>query len=244
MSTTPMSLTQRLDVEWQQLVTSSAVARTLAEWGQHEPDLAGYEDLAALRTAVHDRTDLDTSDRLLAALTRLAAVTGRNDRLAARVILQLLIPGAVRLAQRLTSMLGDPATSEAVVFAELTILIRTYPWERRPRRVAANLLLDCRQRLTRSHHRVRPEVCAGLVIHDPTAATEDHHGQLDLDDLLWWARREGILNKLEAQLLVASHVADIPMNQLAHRLGRSRSTLFSIRSAAEQRLRHALTAAR
>ncbi|HLU43555.1 MAG TPA: hypothetical protein VKZ67_00815 [Natronosporangium sp.] len=243
MTTTPSSLAQRLDIEWQQLVTSPATARTLAEWSTHEPDLAGYPDLEALRTAIHDRTDLETSDRLLAALTRLAAVTGRDDRLAARVVLQMMIPGAVRLAQRLTTMIGDPAASEAVVFAELTILIRTYPWQRRPRRIAANLLLDCRQRLIRGHHRVRPEVCAGLVIHDPAAATEDQHGQLDLDDLLWWARREGILNKLEAQLLVASHVADIPMNQLVRRLGRSRSTLFSIRSAAEQRLRRALAGA-
>ena len=61
-----------------------------------------------------------------------------------------------------------------------------------------------------------------------------------LQDLLHWARRRGILNKLEAQLLVASHVADIPMNQLVTTFGRSRSTLFAMRSAAEQRLREAL----
>jgi hypothetical protein len=32
------------------------------------------------------------------------------------------------------------------------------------------------------------------------------------------------------------------MNQLAAKFGRSRSTLFTIRASAEQRLRHALTA--
>lgn len=242
MSTTPANLTHRLDTEWQHLVTAPATADAIAKWHHLEPELAGYSDLESLRDAVHDRTDLDGGDRILAALVRLAAVTGHGDTLAARVVLQLLVPGAIRLGHRLSTMIGDRVSSEAVVFAELTILIRTYPWQRRPRRIAANLLLDCRQRLIRSYHRTHPEICAGLTIHDPAAITEHHHDdELALHDLLRWARRRGILNKLEAQLLVASHVADIPMNQLVTRFGRSRSTLFAIRASAEQRLRHALS---
>ncbi|QSB14908.1 hypothetical protein JQS43_00480 [Natronosporangium hydrolyticum] len=232
-------------MEWQHLVAAPTTAAALARWQRLEPELARYPDLAAVRTAVHDRTDLDSSDLVLAALVRLAATTGHSDTLAARVVLQLLIPGAIRLGQRLATMVGDRATSEAVVFAELAILIRTYPWQRRPRRIAANLLLDCRQRLIRSHHRTRPEICAGLTLHEPSGLVDHHHhdDRLGLNDLLWWARRRGILNKLEAQLLVASHVAEIPMNQLVSRFGRSRSTLFAIRASAEARLRHALTGA-
>jgi hypothetical protein len=240
-STTPANLTHRMDAEWRHLVSSPATAEALARWRRLEPAIEGLTDLDQLRTAVHDRTDLDRSDQILSALVRLAAVTGHGDVLAARVVLQLLVPGAIRLAQSLATMVGDQPTSEAVVFAELTILIRTYPWQRRPRRIAANLLLDCRQRLTRSHHRTRPEISAGLSLHDPSAAA-DSDDRFALHDLLWWARRRGILSRFEAQLLVASHVADIPMNQLAAKFGRSRSTLFTIRASAEQRLRHALTA--
>jgi hypothetical protein len=239
---TPASLTRRLDTEWQHLVTSPAATAALARWRRLEPAIDGLADLEALRTAVHDRANLERADQILAALVRLAAVTGHGDLLAARVVLQLLVPGAIRLGQSLIAMIGDPSASEAAVFAELTILIRTYPWQRRPSRIAANLLLDCRQRLVRHHHRTRPEISAGLHLNDTSIPS---HGEgpdrLALHDLLWWARRRGILNGFEAQLLVASHVADIPMNQLVARFGRSRSTLFTIRSSAEERLRRALT---
>jgi hypothetical protein len=239
-STTPASLTHRLDAEWEHLVSSPATAQALARWSRHEPAIIGLTDLEQLRTTVHDRTNLERGDCILAALVRLGAVTGHGDLLAARVVLQLLVPGAIRLSQSLTAMIGDQATSEAMVFTELTILIRTYPWQRRPRRIAANLLLDCRQRLIRSHDRTRPEISAGLSLHDTTVAT-DSDDRSALHDLLWWARSRGILSRFEAQLLFASHVADIPMNQLAARFGRSRSTLFTIRASAEERLRQALT---
>ena len=65
---------------------------------------------------------------------------------------------------------------------------------------------------------------------------------LELHDLINWARRRQILNELEARLLIANRVADIPINVLAKRYGRSRSSLFQIRAAAEQRLRAALAA--
>lgn len=239
----PVHLPTRLDTEWQHLVAAPTTADTLARWSTIEADLAEYSDLEAMRTAVHDRADPERSDRILAALVRLAATSGHGEPLAARVVLQLLIPGAIRLGRRLSALLGDHATSEAVVFAELAILIRTYPWQRRPRRVAANLLLDCRQRLLRSHHRYHAEICAGLTLHDPATPGDHCEEQFALHDLLRWARRQGIINKLEAQLLVANHVAEVPMHQLTARFGRSRSTLFAIRAAAEQRLRHALTAA-
>lgn len=239
----PVHLPTRLDMEWQHLVAAPATAAALTRWRRIEPELAPYTDLETLRAAVHDRSDPDRSDRILSALVRLAATSGHGETLAARVVLQLLIPGAVQLGRRLSTLFGDYATSEAVVFAELAILIRTYPWQRRPRRIAANLLLDCRQRLLRSHHRHHAEVSAGLILQDP-ASTADHcEEEYALHDLLRWARRQGVINKLEAQLLVANHVAEVPMHQLTATFGRSRSTLFAIRSAAEQRLRHALTAA-
>jgi hypothetical protein len=239
--TAPASLTHRLDAEWRHLVSSPATAQALVRWSRLEPAIESLSDLEQLRATVHDRTNIERGDSILAALVRLGAVSGHGDLLAARVVLQLLVPGAIRLAQSLAPMVGDQATSEAVVFAELTILIRTYPWERRPRRIAANLLLDCRQRLVRSHDRTRPEISAGLSLYDANAAT-DGDNRSALPDVLWWAHRRGILSRFETQLLFASHVADIPMNQLVSRFGRSRSTLFTIRASAEARLRQALTA--
>lgn len=239
----PANLTHRLDAEWQHLRTSPETVAALRRWGTREPALAGWSDLDQLRAAVHDRGNPAGSDRILSALVRTAAVTGHSDLLAARVVLQLLVPGAIRLARSLAAHGGDLPAIEAAVFAELTILIRTYPWQRRPRSTAANLLLDCRQRLVRTYQRTRPEVSVGLQPGDPQPAGAVSEGDdpLALKDLLWWAHRRGVLDPFEARLLVASHVQQIPMTELATRFGKSRSSLFMIRASAEKRLRHALS---
>lgn len=248
MSTPRSTLPHQLDTEWERLRASPAATAALDRWGRTEPALAGFDDLDRLRAAVHDRGDPAGSDRILSALVRLAAVTGHGDLLAARVVLQLLLPGAIRLARSLAGATGDLTAVEAAVFAELTILIRTYPWQRRPRSTAANLLLDCRQRLSRGYARTRPEVSVGLRLGEvqPDRQTSSARGWLEppdalaLKDLLWWARRRGVLDPFETRLLVASHVQDIPMTELATRFGRSRSSLFMIRASAEERLRRLL----
>lgn len=237
-------LLARLDTEWQHLADSPATVARLRRWARLEPDLAGWPDLHQLRAAVHTRTDPARSDRLLAALVRLAAVDGHDDQLAARTVVQLLVPGAVRLARGITPHTGDGATALGMVFTELAIGIRTYPWRRRPRHVAANLLLDCRQRLTRRHQRARRETPIGLEVDHRSCdtATEHAEGSVALRELLAWAHRRGVLDDFETRLLVANHVQDIPLASLATALGRSRSRLFAARAAAQRRLRHALSA--
>lgn len=236
------SLAGRLQAEWEALVSSPAADRALAGWGRTEPALAGWSDLESLRATCHDPSDPARSDAILAALVRLAAVDGHGDVLAARVVLQLLVPGALRLVRKLAPRYGgDVPATEAAVFAELVVLIRTYPWRRRPSRTAANLLLDCRQRLTRSMQRSHREQLAGLVPQEAETACTMDEGALAVGHLLWWACRRGVLHRWEAELLFASHVAEIPMQRLQDRFGRKRSSLFADRAAAEQRLRRALT---
>jgi hypothetical protein len=241
-----VSLAERLDVEWERLASAASSRRALAHWSGLEPALSGWSDLEQVRATAHDRTDPERADRILAALVRLAALDGHADPLATRVLLQLLIPGAVRLAGSLTAMLGDRRSAEAAVFGELAIGIRTYPWRRRPARVAANLLLDCRQRLTRRHQRTRPEVPAGigceLDLQTPdTSGIEAAEAAMALRDLLDWAHRHGVLDPQETRLLLASHVHDMPVSELVAVFGRSRSSLFAARATAERRLREALT---
>src|SRR5690606_17263358 len=79
-------LLARLDSEWRHLAHSRATAAVLRSWGTREPALAGWADLDELRAAVHHRADPVRADRLLAALVRLAAVDGHDDRLAARTV--------------------------------------------------------------------------------------------------------------------------------------------------------------
>ncbi len=243
----PPSLLTRLHEEWDHLATAPSTVRALRHWARTEPALAGWPDLHALRNAVHDRSRPERADQILAALVRHAAADTHHDRLAARVVLQLLVPGAVHLARSLAPLLGDATTAQATVFSELAIGIATYPWRRRPRRVAANLLLDCRQRICRRQRRHRHESAVGLhpdVPEQPDrGAVERAEACLAVDELLTWARRAKVIDEFESRLLLASRVQDIPIPRLAEALGRSRSGLFATRSAAEQRLRHALAAA-
>jgi hypothetical protein len=232
------SLFSRLHHEWRYLATCPAAARALARWGRHDTALAGYDTLAQLTTTVQDRTQPARSDRILAALVRLSAATGGDDDLATRTTLQLLLPGATRLARQVAAVTGDRDDAQATVAAELTIGIRTFPWQRRHRAIAANLLLDTRQRLTRARHRTRNEIPTGT---DPHAGPHDrdhpHPGGIDttettivLHGLLTWAHRNRVLDPFEIRLLIASHVHDIPVDHLAVVYGRSRSHLYAARA--------------
>lgn len=242
-----LGLVRRMDAEWQIMADSRLAATALTRWAASEPALAGFSDLAAVRAVTEDRTDKAGSDRILAALVRLAARDGGDDAFATRVLLQLLLAGAVRLVRRIAAVTGDYPEAEADVLAELTALIREYPWRRRPRRIAANLLLDCQQRLSRAARRHRGEVPAGLELIDEQvpdpAAGRDADERVEVIDLFLWAHRHGVLSTEEALLLAANRVDEVPVRTLAGRLGRSASSLFTTRNAAEDRLRTALAAA-
>lgn len=91
--------------------------------------------------AEHQNTaeDLDRFDRRLATLV----IRAGTDPEAARVVLQRLLPGLLAIARRrsrddrrLTPEMYDE------LLANAWIVIRCYPIERRPSRVAANLLRD------------------------------------------------------------------------------------------------------
>jgi len=242
-----MGLVRRMHDEWQTLAAAPASAAALARWARQYPALRGYADLTAVQAATEDRRDKTRSDAILAALARLAARDGGDDMLAVRVLLQLLMPGAIRLAARITAATGDPAEAEADVLTELTMLIRTYPWRRRPQRIAANLLLDCQQQLARAARRHRGDVPAGLqpVPEDEPdlAAGREAHERVEVIDLFVWAQTRGVLSAEEALLLAAHRVDEIPVRRLADRMGRSASGLFVLRNNAEARLRTALAQA-
>lgn len=142
------------------------------------------------------------------------------------------------------SWMADRATRQTLVFGELTARIRTYPWQRRPHRIAANLLLDTRQQLARAHRRADREVPDGLAPgprqQDGAASSdEDAEDRIAALDLLRRTRRSGILTKDETEILFGVYMCDLRPEQLATETGRSRSAVYLIRQRAEQKLRQA-----
>jgi hypothetical protein len=103
--------------------------------------LARYGDAPALLAAVGREGGLPmaVADQVLAALVRV----GRDDVLATRIALQRVVPGLVRAADRRAAGRHDRRQR---VFDDLVanawLVIRCYPLERRPTKIAVNVLRD------------------------------------------------------------------------------------------------------
>jgi hypothetical protein len=92
-----------------------------------------------VRAGFGGRHDCDESDTYLLELVRLAA----TDRLAAQIVLHRVLPPVISIAQRrgkrhaggIEGAIGDLVT-------QAWFVISCYPVERRPRKVAANIVRD------------------------------------------------------------------------------------------------------
>ena len=142
-----------LDVEWKRLGMSMASIKRLRGW--HVVALDEFDNCADLVSAINTRGNAVQSDNLLAIVIERAS----KDDLAARIVLQALMPGMRSLAFRYKSV--DDA--EATVVAETFHRIRTYPFERRPTRIAANVLMDVCQQLCKAVQKQTSEALVSEV---------------------------------------------------------------------------------
>ena len=135
-----------LNEEWRRLVHDHGAQTRASAWPPF-PGAAGPGIHEVLAAVGGDRSvPAELADANLAALVGLA----EHDDLAARVVLQRLVPGLVHAARRRRQQGMQSAFDELVATA--WVLTRTYPLVRRPRRVAANLCRDAEY-----HAFVRPQ---------------------------------------------------------------------------------------
>ncbi|HEV7762693.1 MAG TPA: hypothetical protein VGO78_26975, partial [Acidimicrobiales bacterium] len=179
------------------------------------------------------------ADRILLALV--SGVVDHDDRLAARVLLQLLLPGTRNLARRWWA-LGDHDERAAAAVSAVYDRIRTYPLARRPGRVAANILMDAARELRRSVPRLAVVVSSDPTVHESAVKEPADrsggtaHPAFELVDALADAVDDGIIDRRDAQIIAQSRIGGRRIADLAshHRVG-SR-TLWDRRHRAEQRL--------
>jgi hypothetical protein len=158
-------VTESLDAEWRRVASGPAARRRVRLWGEEYPVLVGFADL---QEVLNDRRRRPLkAPAILEALARLAP----QDELAARTLLQALLPGIIRLASHADK--ADPAASDELVSIAWE-RIRTYP-ACRPGSVAANILRDVRKRYWHDRKidapRSRPLV-AGCERRGPSAEDE------------------------------------------------------------------------
>jgi DNA-directed RNA polymerase specialized sigma24 family protein len=124
-----------LEREWQVVAVSSEADAALQSWAT-DPVLGDMRGVGEILERTRPGTDRASADSVLGALLRRAP----RDDVAARAALQALSPGLINVARRMGAA-RDPDVAAEVVTVALA-RIKCYPYERRPRAIAANVVLD------------------------------------------------------------------------------------------------------
>ncbi len=159
--TSHTALLVRLTREWHAIAHRPAVLRRAADWqlGIRFESLdelvvaAGLRDRSSDGNSEHDPAVSSSPEHTMAAndvLGRLV-LAARTDDLAARVVLQRLLPGVAAIARRWSHRPTDGSAPLDELLAATWTVIRTFPVERRPQHLAARLL-----RAAEYHAFVRP----------------------------------------------------------------------------------------
>ena len=243
---------------WPDLLARLDAAGTVHGWAAADPALTGMTRVDDITRELARGADRGRADEVMGGLVRLAARDGGDDADAVLLLLHLLSDGVLALARRMPG----PADVTTVVVAELTCQIRSFPWRRRTRAYAANLLLDTKHVVWRegAHHRAgNPEELTAPHCFDEhdqqilgngadTGAAVDD-GDLDLIDVLMWAARTGVAPPTDLVMLLLSERApagphrhavarEFGVHERALRRRRSR-TLAVLQAASDRYLRAA-----
>lgn len=172
-------------------------------------------------------------DAVLCALLGCA----KEDSGAGQIVLEAIRPGLLNLTARITRNARNGEELRATLLLAIWEGIRHYPLERRPLRVAANLLLD-------ALHRTLVEVGRESAWRSLWSFTpvEPHEREApeevdrDVDGLLDRAVRAGALSSVEAETILASRIDGVQLTELARAAGVSYNTMKLRRQRAERRL--------
>lgn len=196
------SLVGQLNSEWVRLCDDAATEAVVARWASRYDGLAGCASLPDVERAVVRATG-DGTDRILLSLLRLAHA---GDPLAGRTVLQLMLGKAVRIATTRAGRDSRPSLEHTAV-AALWTTIATYPVERRPAKVAANIAMETLRavtaELTHQHAETptSPDVLATNLTEEPA---DQHRTSADheLLNLLTWAVDHGTITAADATLIL------------------------------------------
>ncbi|MFZ4585090.1 MAG: hypothetical protein ACOYNI_07650 [Acidimicrobiia bacterium] len=194
-----------LDIDWQIVAASPAAQTACRRWGT-DPALRGCRTPDDVLARTDRRYGAAAADAVLAALARRAG----TDTMAARTLLQALVPGMVSLARRHGAPIVPDAADHVVAIA--LERIRTYPFDRRPRAIAANVLLDTHQRMCRQRAESRE-----TFGHDLTEipAIETANAAHDVIDLVAAAVERAVIDADDAALVLAPVMGDDDFSERA-----------------------------
>jgi DNA-directed RNA polymerase specialized sigma24 family protein len=227
MPTLPVDILER---DWQRELNGPQLRSRFAAWREAEPALSPFQTPLAVLRFLRRSGSSARKDEVLCALLRRA----RWEPVAGRVVLEAMLPGLKKLAGRLLIDVRDREELWSVLLVCAWERICAYPVQRRPRRVAANVLLDSMRGTLAALSSAR---------RDPAAQAESLPSHAEalpkpagVDALLDAAISAGAITRDEAELILATRVDDVPLSVLARSRGVSFDTLKHRRGRAERRL--------
>ncbi len=221
-----------LDREWRTFAAEPSTTAALARWQAAEPALAGF---TTVDDVVAARRDPDRASDVLTALVALAY----TDPAAARVLLQAVLPGLIRLSVNLSGARQQDIAEHVLAIAWERI--RSYGAGRRGA-FAPNLLLDVRKALL-AEWNAQTAPTEPMAGDEAPAAEDEALSRLFLEEIAAM-ERAGALQPGATELLVLTRIEGHTLIEIAARRGDvTDHGLLLRRRRAEARLRRELTAA-
>ena len=137
--------------EWDAVTMNRRAVRRANGWGLPGDPVVSLDEMVR-RAGFSQPKQCDESDTYLLALVKVAA----EDPLAARIVLQRVLPPLIGIARRRGNRVGggvDAAISD--LLTQAWFVITSYPAERRPRKIAANIVRDIEYFEYVAHNRPR-----------------------------------------------------------------------------------------
>jgi DNA-directed RNA polymerase specialized sigma24 family protein len=218
----------QLEADWERDAKRRVRGR-LRHWRLVEPALARFANGDELLGMLHGPAHATDKDKVLLALVRLA----RSEQLAGRVVVQALIPGLKTLWRRLFRSEASRAEIWQLLLATAWERIVTYPLERRPGRIAANLLLDT---LRATLHELAHERPSFILLTDQALPRPACTKSGNVDALVARAVSLGVVSATDAELVLETRLDGRELAEAGASQGASYNTIKLRRQRAERRL--------
>jgi DNA-directed RNA polymerase specialized sigma24 family protein len=222
-----------LGSDWRQARHSVILGARFRARQANEPALAQFADAAALVRFMREPGSRVEKDAVLRALLAWARV----EPLGARIVLEAIRPGLLNLSARLLRNAREKEELRSIVLLSAWEVIRRYPLERRPSRVAANLLLDTlKATLIELGRESEWSAIRSFATVEGEASSAPEEIDRDVDGLLKRAVTAGALSSEEAEVVLSSRFDGIDLAELARAAGISYNAMKMRRQRAERRL--------
>ena len=196
-------LLTRLQREWNLINCRRSTVSRASAWKLTPRAINSLDELLVLTGLGPAPVDPASDD----TLRRLVVLAQHDDDLAARVVLQRMLPGLSNCAKRNSSGFDTQLDALDELLCEAWTVIRSFPIERRDRYVIKNLLRDCEYRaFLKTRRRMLVQEVTDPSHLDRAAEADDGGGEslITLVDLLGRARSAG-MDQGDLDLVSSSH---------------------------------------